>query len=84
MTGILGAEENGRRTMNPTLPDHTNVIADLRLLFGPEIEDIEIERALHRAMDDLRSTYPPSELLDHAKRLAEIQLDAQTSTADDQ
>jgi len=70
--------------MNPTLPDHTNVIADLRLLFGPEIEDIEIERALHRAMDDLRSSFPPSELLDHAKRLAEIQLDAQTSTADNQ
>ena len=70
--------------MNPTLPDHSGVIADLRLLFGPEIEDIEIERALHRAMDDLRSSYPPSELLEHAKRLAEIQLDALANPSDDQ
>lgn len=67
--------------MNPTLPDHAGVVADLRLLFGPEIEDFEIERALHRAMDDLRLSYPPSELLEHAKRLAEIQLDAQASAA---
>ena len=70
--------------MNPTLPDHTGVVADLRLLFGPEIEDIEIERALHRAMDDLRSSFPPSELLPHAKRLAEVQLDALANAAREQ
>lgn len=60
-----------------TTPGSGGVLADLRLLFGPEIDDDEIERALERAIRDLQALGTAERLLDDAGRLAQLRLDAQ-------
>ena len=59
-----------------TLPEHATVAAEIRLFFGPEIEDDTIEFAMRLALDDLRTLVAPDQLLEAARRLAMVRLDA--------
>jgi hypothetical protein len=59
-----------------TMPGRVGVLADLRLLFGPEIDEDEIEHALELAICDLQAIVTTDRLLDEAGRLAQLRLDA--------
>jgi hypothetical protein len=59
-----------------TLPDHSAVVAEIRLLFGPDIDDQTIEVTVCVALDDLSPLVSPDHLLDAARRLAMVRLDA--------
>jgi hypothetical protein len=59
-----------------THPEHAAVTAEIRLFFGPEIGDDEIEFALRLALDDLRVLVAPDHLLEAARRLAMVRLDS--------
>lgn len=50
----------------------------IRLMFGPEIADHDIERALRDAVEDLRSSVSRESLLEMAVRLAVVRLDRET------
>ena len=58
-----------------TLPDHAAPVAEIRLFFGPEIDDETIEITVREALDDLRALVSPDQLLDAARRLAMVRLD---------
>ncbi len=60
-----------------TMPGRVDVLADLRLLFGPELDDRQIERTLDSAIGDLQTIGTADRLLDEAGRLAQLRLDAQ-------
>lgn len=59
-----------------TMPGRIGVLADLRLFFGPELDDRDIERALDSAIGDLQVIGTVDPLLDEAGRLAQLRLDA--------
>ncbi|HEY2296666.1 MAG TPA: hypothetical protein VGH43_02970 [Jatrophihabitans sp.] len=59
-----------------TYPEHATVTAEIRLFFGPEIEDDEIEFAVRLALEDLRVLVAPDHLLESARRLAMVRLDS--------
>jgi hypothetical protein len=56
-------------------PRNATITDEIRLLFGPEIDDYQIECAVQDALDDLRGSVSPGSLAEMSMRLAVVRLD---------
>ena len=54
----------------------------IRLMFGPEVADHDIERALRDAVEDLRGSVACGRLVEMAVRLAVVRLDRENHARD--